>query len=122
MKCICRNKKTFKTCKRYSKYDSVFCRYHNNNNELIYKIFHKIFGNKTFISMNDIFNLYKYITDNINIIEYKEEKPGYLFIELLKNIPYKILLLISKKYLEEKNIKNKICLTIYMISMQIHTK
>ena len=34
MKCICRNKKTFKTCKRYSKYDSVFCRYHNNNNEL----------------------------------------------------------------------------------------
>ena len=72
--------------------------------------------------MNDIFNLYKYITDNINIIEYKEEKPGYLFIELLKNIPYKILLLISKKYLEEKNIKNKICLTIYMISMQIHTK
>lgn len=102
MKCICRNKKTFKTCKRYSKYNSVFCRYHNNNNELIYKIFHKIFGNKTFISMNDIFNLYKYITDNINIIDYQEEKPGYLFIELLKNIPYKILLLISKKYLEEK--------------------
>nr|QPI16570.1 MAG: hypothetical protein NIOZUU159_00059 [Virus NIOZ-UU159] len=107
MKCICRNKKTFKTCKMYSKYNSVFCRYHNNNNELIYKIFNKIFGNKTYISMNDIFNLYKYITNNINIIEYKEEKPGYLFIELLKNIPYKILLLISKKYLGEKKYKKQ---------------
>ena len=102
MKCICRNKKTFKSCKKYSKYNSAFCRYHNNNNELIYKIFYKIFGNKIYISMNDIFNLYKYITDNINNIEYKEEKPGYLFIELLKNIPYKILLLISKKYLDGK--------------------
>lgn len=107
MKCICRNKKTFKICKRYSKYNSVFCRYHNSNNEFIYKIFYKIFGNKNYISMNDIFNLYIYITNNINNFNYKEEKPGYLFIEMLRNIPYKILLLISKKYLEEKKYKKE---------------
>ena len=107
MKCICRNKRNFKVCKKYSKKHSVFCKNHADNNIIIYKIYHKIFGAKTHITMNDIYNLYKYITDNINDIDYEEEKPGFLFIEMLKIIPYKILLLICKKYLQKKRYKKK---------------
>lgn len=107
MKCICRNKRNFKVCKKYSKKNSVFCKNHANENIVIYKIYNKIFGTKTHITMNDIYNLYKYITDNINEIDYEEEKPGFLFIEMLKIIPYKILLLICKKYLQNKKYKKK---------------
>jgi len=107
MKCICRNKRTFKNCKKYSKKKSVFCKIHADNNITIYKIYNKIFGTKTHIIMNDIYNLYKYITDNINNIDYEEDKPGFLFIEMLKIIPYKILLLICKKYLHNKKYKKK---------------
>ena len=107
MKCICRNKRSFNVCKKNSNKNSVFCKTHADNNIIIYKIYHKIFGAKTHITMNDIYNLYKYITDNINDIDYEEEKPGFLFIEMLKIIPYKILLLICKKYLQKKRYKKK---------------
>ena len=86
MKCICRNKRSFNVCKKNSKKNSVFCKTHADNNVIIYKIYNKIFGAKTHITMNDIYNLYKYITDNINEIDYEEEKPGFLFIEMLKII------------------------------------
>jgi len=107
MKCICRNKRSFNVCNKYSKKNSVFCKNHANENIVIYKIYYKIFGSKTHITMNDIYNLYKYITDNITEIDYEEEKPGFLFIKMLKIIPYKILLLICKKYLQKKKYKKR---------------
>lgn len=117
MKCIARDKKTFKMCDRNNKFNSFFCRYHNKRNNYIYRIFHKIFGNKINIDMIDIYNLFKYISDNINDNNYEEEYPGYLFIELLKKIPYKILLNLSKKYLgDNKYTKNELYLYLYNIN------
>jgi len=103
MKCLCRNKTTFKLCKKNVKKNNNFCRYHHNNNYLAYTIFNNVFGNKHNLNMNDIFNLYKYVTENVSINEYKEENSGIFFIELLENIPYKLLLLLSKRYLNQTN-------------------
>ncbi len=110
MKCLCRNKRTFKLCKKNVKQNNNFCRYHKDNNYFIYVIFNNVFGNKCNLDMSDIFNLYKYISDNAENNNYIEDKPGYLFIELLKNIPYKLLLLLSKRYLNEskKYVKNEL--------------
>lgn len=122
MKCIGRDKKTFKICERNNKLNCSFCRYHNKKNNYIYKIFYKIFGSKTNINMADIYNLYKYIADNINIINYEEDYPGHLFIELLKRIPYKLLLGLSNKYLENKKYtKSELYLYLYTINSKTNS-
>jgi len=97
-KCICRYDK-FKLCLRDTN-EGEYCRYHKNTkNGYIYKIFYDVFKNKDTIDITDLYELYKYV-NNININ--KKE----LFIELLKNIPYKIICNIienGKYYIFKKN-------------------
>jgi hypothetical protein len=100
MKCINRDRKTFKLCNRIAKTNSNFCGYHSNNDLFINKIFKLIFWKKEVIQMIDIYNLYKYITDNINEYKYKEEKAGNLFKSILNNIPFNMLLSLSERYIK----------------------
>lgn len=97
-KCICRYDK-FKLCFRDTN-NSEYCRYHKNTkNGYIYKIFYDVLKNKETIDITDLYELYKYV-NNITINN-KE-----LFIELLKNIPYKIICNIienGKYYMFKKN-------------------
>ena len=97
-KCICRYDK-FKLCFRDTN-NSEYCRYHKNTkNGYIHKIFYDVLKNKETIDITDLYELYKYV-NNITINN-KE-----LFIELLKNIPYKIICNIienGKYYMFKKN-------------------
>lgn len=97
-KCICRYDK-FKLCFRDTN-NSEYCRYHKNTKYgYIYKIFYDVLKNKETIDITDLYELYKYV-NNITINN-KE-----LFIELLKNIPYKIICNIienGKYYMFKKN-------------------
>ena len=91
-KCICRYN-NFKLCFRNTN-NSEYCRYHKNTkNGYIYKIFYDVLKSKENIDITDIYELYKYVNN-------KE-----LFIELLRNIPYKIICDIIKndKYYMFKN-------------------
>ena len=83
-KCICRYN-NFKLCNRNIN-GVEFCRYHKNTkNGYIHKIFYDVFKSKNEININDLYELYKYL-NNINYLFIKE-----LYIELLQNIPYKML-------------------------------
>jgi len=70
MKCINRDKKTFKLCSRIAKHNSNFCRYHSNNDLFINKIFKLIFEKKEILDMTDIYityiNILPIISMNIN--------------------------------------------------------
>lgn len=125
-KCIYRNTKNFNICKRNCSLKSTnFCRYHMRTNfQKIYKIFYSIIGNNDKIIVNDIYNIYKYINDNVqyeNDILYKE-----VFIETLKIIPYKYLLKITLQYVNNKKELYDLLYTInrntYKISKSINLK
>lgn len=120
MKCINRDKKTFKLCSRIANHNSNFCRYHSNNDLFINKIFKLIFEKKEILDMTDIYNLYKYITDNINEYKYKEENPGNLFKSILNNIPFNMLLSLSVKYIKYQNnySKNEIYDFLYKLNFK----
>lgn len=83
-KCICRYD-NFKICNRNIK-DDEYCRYHKNiKNKYMHKIYYDVFRNKNEINMGDLYELYKHI-NNINYPFIKE-----IYIELLQNIPYKVI-------------------------------
>ena len=94
-KCICRCN-NFKLCNRNTN-GNESCRYHKNiKNMDIHKIFYNVLNDKKNIDTCDLYEIYKYI----NFINYPNVRE--LYIEVLENIPYKILRDISiintKKY------------------------
>jgi hypothetical protein len=83
-KCICRYN-NFILCDR-NIYETEYCRYHKNTKKgYIHKIFYNVFKDKKEININDLYELYKHV-NSINYSYVKE-----LYIELLQNIPYKMI-------------------------------
>ena len=92
IKCICRYNNNFNLCNRNIIDDSLYCRYHKNTKiHHIHKIFYDVFKEKIEITKNDLYLLYRYI----NNVENSSNIKG-LYIELLKNIPFKILLNVAE--------------------------
>jgi hypothetical protein len=93
-RCICRYSNTFNLCNRNITNNSLYCRYHKNTKfGYIHSIFYDVFKEKVEITRNDLYMLYKYIIERANDV-----KDAYaLYIELLKNMPFKILLNIAEK-------------------------
>ena len=92
-KCICRCNNNFNLCNRNIIDNSIYCRYHKNTKiGHIYKIFYDILRERNDVTNNDLYSLYRYINNIENSSNIKEE-----YIELLRNIPFKILLNIAKE-------------------------
>lgn len=93
IRCICRYSNTFNLCNRNIINNSLYCRYHKNTKfGYIHSIFNDVFKEKVEITMNDLYILYKYI-----ICDTKNVGDAWsLYIELLKNMPFKILLNIAE--------------------------
>lgn len=111
-RCICRYN-NFNLCDRITGNNLLYCRYHKNTKiDYIHKIYYDVFKDKKDIAVGDLYMLYKYIN---NIGHVKE-----LYITLLKNIPFKILLNIAQKNHiisnERKYSKNEIYLRLYNIN------
>jgi hypothetical protein len=93
IRCICRYSNTFNLCNRIITNNSFYCRYHKNTKiGYIHSIFYDVFKEKAEIKMNDLYILYKYIIGDANDV--KDART--LYIELLKNMPFKILLNIAE--------------------------
>lgn len=83
-KCICRCN-NFNLCNRNTN-GNEYCRYHKNTkNAHIHEIFYNVLKDKKNIDICDLYELYKYI-NKVNYPNIRE-----IYIEVLKNIPYKIL-------------------------------
>jgi hypothetical protein len=113
MRCICRYN-NFNLCDRNTVDNLLYCRYHKNTKiGYIHKIFYDVFKEKKEIAAGDLYVLYRHVDSNFGYI--KE-----LYIDLLKNIPFKILLNIAKKNHiisnERKYSKNEIYLRLYNIN------
>ena len=111
-RCICRYN-NFNLCDRITGNNLLYCRYHKNTKiDYIHKIYYDVFKDKKDIAIGDLYMLYKHIN---NIGHIKE-----LYITLLKNIPFKILLNIAQKNHiisnERKYSKNEIYLRLYNIN------
>jgi hypothetical protein len=112
-RCICRYN-NFNLCDRNIGNNLLYCRYHKNTKiGYIHKIFYDVFKEKKEIAVGDLYVLYRHVDSNFGYI--KE-----LYIDLLKNIPFKILLNIAKKNHiisnERKYSKNEIYLRLYNIN------
>ena len=125
-KCIYRNTKNFKLCKRDCSLKSTnFCRYHMRSKfQEIFKNYYFILGSKEELIINDIYKIYKYVNDNLkcnNEIICKQ-----VFIEMLKYIPYINLLKITLQYVNNKkelyNLLYSINKNTYKISKSIDLK
>ena len=93
IRCICRYSNTFNLCNRNITNNSLYCRYHKNTKfGYIHSIFYDVFKEKAEITMNDLYILYKYIIGDANDVK----DTCALYIELLKNMPFKILLNIAE--------------------------
>ena len=116
-RCICRYN-NFNLCDRNIGNNLLYCRYHKNTKiGYIHKIFYDVFKEKKEIAVGDLYMLYGYVNSNYGYI--KE-----LYIELLKNIPFKILLNIAERNHiisnARKYSKNEIYLRLYNINKNTH--
>jgi len=116
-RCICRYN-NFNLCDRNTGDNLLYCRYHKNTKiGYIHKIFYDVFKEKKEIAVGDLYMLYGYVNSNYGYI--KE-----LYIELLKNIPFKILLNIAERNHiisnARKYSKNEIYLRLYNINKNTH--
>ena len=115
-KCICRCNNNFNLCNRNIIDNSIYCRYHKNTKiGHIYKIFYDILRERNDVTNNDLYSLYRYINNIENSSNIKEE-----YIELLRNIPFKILLNIAKELNiisgNRKYSKNELYKLLYIIN------
>jgi hypothetical protein len=115
-RCICRYN-NFNLCNRHIVNNLLYCRYHKNTKiGYIHKIFYDVFNDKKEINVCDLYMLYRHI----NNFGYIKE----LYIDLLKNIPFKILLNIAEKnYIisnDRKYSKNEIYSQLYNINKNTH--
>ena len=114
-RCICRYN-NFNLCDRNIGDNLLYCRYHKNTKiGYIHKIFYDVFKDKEEITAGDLYMLYRHINGNFGFWYIKQ-----LYIDLLKNIPFKILLNIAEKNNiisnERKYSKNEIYLRLYNIN------
>jgi len=114
-RCICRYN-NFNLCDRNIGDNLLYCRYHKNTKiGYIHKIFYDVFKDKEEITAGDLYMLYRHINGNSGFWYIKQ-----LYIDLLKNIPFKILLNIAEKNHiisnERKYSKNEIYLRLYNIN------
>ena len=114
-RCICRYN-NFNLCDRNIGDNLLYCRYHKNTKSgYIHKIFYDVFKDKEEINVGDLYMLYRHINGNFGFWYIKQ-----LYIDLLKNIPFKILLNIAEKNNiisnERKYSKNEIYLRLYNIN------
>jgi hypothetical protein len=114
-RCICRYN-NFNLCDRNIGDNLLYCRYHKNTKiGYIHKIFYDVFKDKEEINVGDLYMLYRHINGNFGFWYIKQ-----LYIDLLKNIPFKILLNIAEKNHiisnERKYSKNEIYLRLYNIN------
>ena len=114
-RCICRYN-NFNLCDRNITNNLLYCRYHKNTKiGYIHKIFYDVFKDKEEITAGDLYMLYRHINGNSGFWYIKQ-----LYIDLLKNIPFKILLNIAEKNHiisnERKYSKNEIYLRLYNIN------
>ena len=115
-KCICRCNNNFNLCNRNIIDNSIYCRYHKNTKiGHTYKIFYDILRERNDVTNNDLYSLYRYINNIENSSNIKEE-----YIELLRNIPFKILLNIAKELNiisgNRKYSKNELYKLLYIIN------
>ena len=116
-RCICRYN-NFNLCDRNIANNLLYCRYHKNTKiSYIHKIFYDVFKDKEEINIGDLYMLYRHINSNFGYI-------NDLYIDLLKNIPFKILLNIAvKNHIisnDRKYSKNEIYLRLYNINKNTH--
>ena len=114
-RCICRYN-NFNLCDRNIGDNLLYCRYHKNTKiGYIHKIFYDVFKDKEEIAVGDLYMLYRHINGNFGFGYIKE-----LYIDLLKSIPFKILLNIAEKNNiisnDRKYSKNEIYLRLYNIN------
>ena len=114
-RCICRYN-NFNLCDRNIGDNLLYCRYHKNTKiGYIHKIFYDVFKDKEEITVGDLYMLYRHINCNFGFGYIKE-----LYIDLLKSIPFKILLNIAEKNNiisnDRKYSKNEIYLRLYNIN------
>ena len=114
-RCICRYN-NFNLCDRNIANNLLYCRYHKNTKiGYIHKIFYDVFKDKEEITVGDLYILYRHINGNFGFWYIKQ-----LYIDLLKNIPFKILLNIAEKNHiisnDRKYSKNEIYSRLYNIN------